>query len=202
MEPGFGEGPVAADGAFGDAEEFGDDDFGETCEEAELDDAGGVGVVGFEAIECGGDFGGVDGGIEGLWGCGVGEVGVDAGAIAAAFFAGAGAGVIDEDLAHGAGGEAEEAGAVGGREGAGEGSVGVGGAELEVDLVDEGGGVEGVAGAFAGELGLGKGSEFLEKPGDGGFAGCGRGAKAFGWRRSSRPMVDRIRGKHARNDMT
>jgi hypothetical protein len=58
------------------------------------------------------------------------------------------AGIVDEDLAHYVGGEADEVGAVG--------PVDVFAGKAEVGFVDEGGGLEGVVWALATHIGLGE----------------------------------------------
>jgi hypothetical protein len=150
-EPGAGEGPVAFDGAFGDAEGFGDFVDVHAAEEAEFDDLGLAGVDGSEFfegfVECEDVF-------VFLGGEGDGFVEGDAGSAAAAFIALVGAGVVDEDAAHGLGGDGEEvvfalpidAGLVD---------------EFHVGFVDEGGGLEGVVEAFLGEVVAGQSAEFV-----------------------------------------
>jgi hypothetical protein len=135
------------DGSFGDIEDgggFGVGGAGEGDEFEELDFAG---VDGGEFIE-----GGVDGEEVGGGVTDGGELGEGDLLAAVAFEAFAAAGVIDEDAAHGAGGDGEEVVAVD------EVDFGVG-LEAEVGFVDEGGGGEGVAGAFAAELLAGDGAE-------------------------------------------
>jgi hypothetical protein len=140
--------PEAFDGAGGDAEGLAGFLNTESAEEAEFDEFGKAGVVKFEAGE-----GGVEGevAIEGGFDADGGFVEVDEIAGALAFAGAAGAGLIDEDAAHGAAGDGEEVGAI--IEGAG------GAVEAEVGFVDEVVGLEGAGVAFAAEE---KGGEALE----------------------------------------
>jgi hypothetical protein len=78
------------------------------------------------------------------------------------------AGVVNEDLAHDVGGEANEVSAVG--------PVDVFAGEADISFVDEGGGLEGVAGALATHVGLGEAvklgvNEREQAVGGGGIAG-------------------------------
>lgn len=153
-EPCPSEVPVAFDGGGCDAEGLGGVVDGHAGEEPHLDGTG------FAVVE-GGEFGerdveGDEVGAEvvGRGGDDAGFVEGDAVSAAAAFEAVGVAGVVDEDAAHGLGGDGEEVGT------AGEACLGLVD-ELEVGLVDEGGGLEGVAGAFASEEGAREGAELV-----------------------------------------
>jgi hypothetical protein len=150
-EPGFDGAPVAQNGSFGHFEEgrgLGDI---ETAEEAALDHDGLAGVEAGEVVE---------GGIEGEqipFRGGVLSEGIvegDEEDLGAATLEGvAAAGGFDEELAHGAGGDAFEVEAGGGGDGGGAG-------EFQPGFVDEGGGAEGGAGVTAADDGR-KAAEFL-----------------------------------------
>lgn len=132
----------------------------EATEVAKFDDLGFAGVEAgefFQGVVEGDDLGGVIGGVDELFFEG------DFLEAAAAFGGIAGAGVVDEDVAHGAGGDAEEVGA-----GVGVEVVGVG--EAKVRFVDKGGGGEGMAGRFAAEEGAGDAAEFVVDEGEELFA--------------------------------
>jgi len=144
-----GEGPVALDGAGSDLEELGDLIDGKASEVAQLDDAGLAGILGGEAGEGlidGGDF------VEAIGRNGEVVVHLDAVKASGAAFGVVLAGVVDEDLAHDVGGEADEVGAAV--------PVDVFAGEAEVGLVDEGGCLEGMVGALAAHVGLGEAVEF------------------------------------------
>jgi len=160
-QPGLGGAEVAGDGGAADVEELRDLFAFETAEVAQFDDLGFAGIEAGEFFEClveGDDLGSVIGGVEELFFEG------DLLEAAAPFGGIAGAGVVDEDVAHGAGGDAEEVGAGMGVEVAGVG-------EAEIGLVNEGGGGEGVAGGFAAEEGAGDAAEFVVDEGEELFAG-------------------------------
>lgn len=109
VEPDAGDAPVAFDGAFGDAEGFGDFVFREAGEEAHLDDLALAGIDRVEAREClveGEVAGGIGGVVMEMF---VKGGGGDAGAT---FGGEVGAGVIDEEAAHDGTGEGEEVVAV------------------------------------------------------------------------------------------
>jgi hypothetical protein len=140
-----GEGPVTLDGARGDLEDGGDLLDGETAEVAQLDDAGLARILSGEAREGlidRGDF------VEAIGGDGEVVVHLDAMEASGAALGVMLAGIVDEDLAHYVGGEADEVGAVG--------PVDVFAGKAEVGFVDEGGGLEGVVWALATHIGLGE----------------------------------------------
>ena len=144
-EPDAGEGPVALDGAWRDVEDFGDLFDGEAAEIAKLDDASLAGVLGGELGEGlidGGDF------VEAVGGDGEVVVHLDTTETAGATLGIVLTGVVDEDLAHDVGGEADEVGAAV--------PVDVFADEAEIGFVDEGGSLEGVVGALATHVGLGE----------------------------------------------
>ena len=151
MEPGFGEALFASDGGNGDVEGEGGFIEGEAAEEAEFDDFGFAGVLEGEGVE------GVVEGFE-VTATGGGEaddfVEAEFFRAGAAFDAVAFADLIDEDLAHEMGGDAEEVGA----------AFPVGeslGDEAEVGFVDERGGLEGGHVALTAEVTIGQAVEFL-----------------------------------------
>ena len=160
-----GEGPVALDGARGDLEDGSDLGDGKAAEVAKLDDAGLAGVLCGETGEGlidGGDF------VEAVGGNGEVVVHLDALKAAGAAFGVVLAGIVDEDLAHDVGGEADEVGAVV--------PVNVFAGEADIGFVDEGGGLEGVVGALAAHIGLCEAVELgiderEEAVGGGGVAG-------------------------------
>ena len=138
VEPGAGEAEFAVDGGFGDGGDLGGFRGGEAEHVAELDEAAFAGVEGFQLFE-----GTVE--VDHVFAGGVdpGQFVVEGEADGGAAFGGAfAAGVIDEDPAHEAGGEAEEVAAVFEAEFALF-------EEAEVELVDESGGLHEAAGAFA-----------------------------------------------------
>ena len=150
-----GEVPVLADVVEGGVEGGGGFGIGAAEVEHELDDAGGAGVELFHLCE--GVFQGQEG-FRGEGGAGaVEEVGVDG----LAFEGGAGAGTVNQDLAHGAGGEGEEVVAVGDVFGE------AGGELFSVEITDEDGGGEGGVGGFAGGEAAGDALEFGVDDGDG-----------------------------------
>jgi len=151
VEPSFGEALFAADGGHGDVE--GEDGFveGDAAKEAEVDDFGSAGVLEGERVE------GVVEGVE-VAAAGRGEADdfVEAELFGAgtAFDAFAFADLIDEDLPHEEGRDAEEVGA----------AFPVGqflGDQARVGFVDEGGGLEGGHVALAAEVTVGQTVQFL-----------------------------------------
>jgi hypothetical protein len=141
-----------ADGAFGELEQIGGFLGGAADEEAEFDDLNELGVELFEVGE--GVFDVDEGGHALLhFGAGFGE-----GEVVLAFGGEFAAGVIDEDLPHGAAGGVDEVFAA-------LPAIGVGVDELQVGFVDEGGGLErvGVAGA---EIDAGEAPEIFVDRGD------------------------------------
>ena len=139
MEPGFGVGPVAFDGFFGDVEDFGDFGVGHADEAVEFDDFGAHRFFGSELVE---EFVnaqeffrlGFDGQFDGSE--------FEAFEIPAVFFGPAAASAIDEDAAHHFGSGAEELGAA-------LPMLLVLAGDAEPGFVHQGGGLEGLAGRLA-----------------------------------------------------
>ncbi len=108
-QPCSGHGPIAVDGARGDGEDFGDLIYGEASEETEIDDAGLIFVERAKAIEALVEGDKIDSAFFKL----NGEV-IEGDSLlaAAALDAFARFGVVDEDAAHGHGGDGEEVAAI------------------------------------------------------------------------------------------
>lgn len=142
MEPGFRDFPVALHGPWGHTEDGGNLILGEATEEAHLDDAALARVPLSQTVESG-----VDGEdfVEAVLGDGedIDELDSDASAFAPGGLAHAG--VVDEDAAHGLGGDGEEVGAI-------FPVKRLPAHELQVGLVDEGSGLKSVTGPLSAEV--------------------------------------------------
>jgi len=133
LEPRFGELEITEDGGLRDAQGVGGFGGGQAPEVDEFDELAFSGIDLVEFAQKGVD----DQDVEGRFGCDQsGFVEGDLAGAASAFGAIAGAGVVDQDLAHGAGGDSEEVGAVFEIDGCAD--------ELDVGFVDEGGGAKGL----------------------------------------------------------
>lgn len=156
MEPCLGQAEFPSDDLDFDAECFGGFGGGEASEVVHLDEAGLAGGAFFEGLE-----GFVEFEYDGRPGKGgvARLVDVQFGCAPAALEGIVRAGVIDEDLAHELGGDAEKVGAIA--------IVGLILADhARVDLVDEGGGLECMAGAFATKLAVGEAAQLIVNEGD------------------------------------
>ncbi len=154
VEPGLGEFQIALDGGFGDAERGGGFGLGEAAEIEKFDEIGFARIDPGEVLE---GFIEIDQALPGVWRDEDGILEGDFGDGAAPFFTAIGASVIDQDLAHDAGGDGEEMDAVL--------PVEAGAEDFEIGFVNETGCVEG-AFVLAAQAAMGEGAELRVNDGD------------------------------------